>query len=118
MDKKNDLKEAYKLKKFKMGVFQIRNTVNQKIYIESGTDLDAVWNRNRFQLNFGSHQNAELQKDWQELGEAHFRCEILAEVEHKEGSPSDYAKEVKTLELMFIEDLKPFAVKGYHKRKL
>ena len=73
-----ELKDEYKQMKFKMGVFQIRNTVNDKIFVGSSTDLDAIWNRHRVQLNFGNHQNAELQNDWKELGPERFVYEILA----------------------------------------
>ena len=54
---RKELKDAYKQQKFKMGVFQIRNAVNQKILVESSINLDAIWNRYRFALNMGGHPN-------------------------------------------------------------
>lgn len=63
MKTKKELKRIYKEKKFKMGVFQIRNTSNQKIFVGSSIDLDAIWNRLRTELKFGSYPNAPLQKD-------------------------------------------------------
>ena len=112
---KKELKDEYKRKKFKVGVFQIRNTVNNKIFIESSTDLLAIWNRQKFQLKMGSHHNLELQKDWIEFGEEKFKYEILDELKQKEGISINYRKEAKELEKMYIEDLQPFNDRGYNK---
>ena len=66
-------------------------------------------------MKFGGHRKEALQKDWNEHGEDNFRFEILSEIEQKEGDNTDYNKEVKKLEEMFIEELKPFGDKGYNK---
>jgi len=112
---KKDLKEEYKLKQFKIGVFQIRNKINGKIYIDSSPNLDAIWNRHRVELNFGGHRNEVLQKEWTALGEENFSFEILSEIEQKDGENIDYTKEAKQLALMFIDELQPFGEKGYNK---
>ena len=114
MQSKKELKEAYKQKKFQIGVYQIRNTINNKVLIDSSVDLVAIWNRERFQLNFGNHPNTELQKDWKEYGEDKFSYEILTEIDQKEESSANYKKEAKELERMFIEELQPFGEKGYN----
>ncbi|MFI5222244.1 MAG: GIY-YIG nuclease family protein [Bacteroidia bacterium] len=116
MKTKKDLKEEYKQMKFKMGVFQIRNTLNHKIFVDGSTNLDAIWNRHRAQLNFGGHPNAILQKDWNNFGQENFVFEILAELKQSETGEHDYNKEVKQLSEMFIDELKPFDEKGYHKK--
>lgn len=116
MRTKKELKKAYKQLKFRMGIFQIRNTVNGKIFIESSVNLDAIWNRHRFQLNFGSHPNKALQEDWNTFGEEKFCFEILSELDEQEDSTANHAKELKTLEAMFIEELTPYGDKGYHSR--
>ena len=117
MKKQKELKEAYKNQKFKIGVFQIRNTVNGKIYVGSSVNLDAIWNRNRTELNFGGHRNELLQKEWKEFGEENFRFEILSEIKQDDTENMDYKSELKTLEQMFIEELQPFAEKGYNNPK-
>ncbi|MCB0521773.1 MAG: GIY-YIG nuclease family protein [Lewinellaceae bacterium] len=114
MQSKKDLKAAYKEMKPRMGVFQIRNTANGKIFVGSNTNLDAIWNRHRFALNFGSHTNAALQADWKTYGENFFEFEILAEVKHKDDPAFDYRKELKMLEALFLEELKPFGENGYN----
>lgn len=116
MSTKKELKEAYKQMKFAMGVFQIRNTLNNKIFVGSSTNLQAMWNRQQLQLNVGSHPIPALQQDWKEWGADHFVYEILDELEPQEVEV-DYRKEVKLLEEMYIEELQPFDEKGYNKRK-
>lgn len=117
MKTKKELKNEYKQKKFQIGIFQIRNTINNKIFVESSTDLIAIWNRQKFQLNMGSHHNSELQKDWIKFGGDKFNYEILEEIEQKENNSTNYSKEVKELEKMYIEELNPFDEKGYNKNR-
>jgi len=116
MKTNKELKEEYKQMKFKIGVFQIRNKVNGKIYIDSSVNLDAYWNRNRAQLNFGNHQNTVLQNEWNTFGEENFVYEILSEINHKDDEQIDYAKEAGQLAALYIEELKPFDEKGYNKK--
>lgn len=116
MTTKKELKDAYKQAKIKMGVFQIRNTVNNKLYIDSHVNLPAIWNRHKTELNFGGHRNAALQSEWNEFGEASFLFEILAEIQPKETEITDYAKELKALAAMYIEELQPFDGKGYNRK--
>ncbi|MEI7595005.1 MAG: GIY-YIG nuclease family protein [Bacteroidota bacterium] len=115
MKTRKELKEEYKQIKYKMGVFQIRNKTNGKIYISSSADLDAIWHAERLQLNMGIHQNAALQKDWKMLGSDHFEYEIIDIYKPKDNPSTDYTKDIKTLEKMFIEELQPFGNKGYNK---
>ncbi|MBE7169026.1 MAG: GIY-YIG nuclease family protein [Williamsia sp.] len=118
MNKQKELKEQYKAQKMKIGVFQIRNTANGKVYVESSNNLDASWNRNRTELNFGNHRNETLQKEWKEFGEEKFKFEILAEIAQKDNEKVDYGKEAKQLARMFIEELQPFDEQGYNSRKM
>lgn len=114
MSKNKALKEAYKLKKFKMGVFQIRNTLNNKIYIDSSVNLESIWNRHRTQLKFNNHHNPALQFDWNTYGESCFVFEIISELKDTESKEINYQREVKTLENLFMEELQPYGDKGYH----
>jgi len=72
MKTRKELKEEFKQIKYKMGVFQIRNTVTGKIYIGSSLDLKAIWHAQKLQLDMGMHQNSDLQKDWKEYGPESF----------------------------------------------
>jgi group I intron endonuclease len=114
MKSKKELKDSYKEMKFKVGVFQIRNTINNKVYIESSTDLVAIWNKHKFQLNSGLHPNKNLQNEWTVFGQENFVYEILSEIKQDETETIDYRKEVKRLENMFIDELNPYDDKGYN----
>lgn len=116
MKTRKELTAAYKEMKFKMGVFQIRNVLNDKIFVEGSINLDAIWNRHRLQLDIGSHPSASLQNDWKVFGAENFRYEILSEIKEEEGKTVDYRKEVRMLEKMFLEELQPFDEKGYNQR--
>lgn len=113
---RKELKDEYKQQKFRIGVFQVRNTVNGKIFIEGSVNLDKIWNRHRTELNFGSHSNKALQQDWKTFGEENFVYEILDEIKQEEGKNLDHNKEIKQLEQMYVDELQPFDERGYHKR--
>jgi len=117
MKTRKELKEEYKQLKFRIGVFQIRNLDNGKVYVDSSTNLNAIFNRHRLQLNFGNHPNEALQADWKLLGEDHFVFEVLGEVEQKDGANIDYARELKLLEQLWLEELKPYQEKGYNRER-
>lgn len=116
MKTRKELIDEYKQIKFRMGVFQIRNTANGKIFVERSENLDKVWNRHLAQLRFGGHPNPALQKEWNVFGEDKFVFEVLSEIEQQEGDTTDPKKELQLLEKMFIEELQPFEDKGYHNR--
>ncbi|HOP06513.1 MAG TPA: GIY-YIG nuclease family protein [candidate division Zixibacteria bacterium] len=105
MDRKKELKEQYRQMKPPMGVFQIRNLVNNRVFIDSGPDMKARWNRHRFQLNFGSHPNKTLQEDWTKQGEKEFVFEVLSELEWKTDGSEDYHEELQTLLDMTLDEL-------------
>jgi hypothetical protein len=116
MKTRKDLKEEYKNMKFDMGVFQIRNLANGKIYVGSSLDLKAFWNAQKWQLDFGMHRNAKLQADWKEFGAEQFSYEILGLIEQSEEAGVDYKKELKLLEELYVEELQPFDDKGYNQK--
>jgi hypothetical protein len=117
MKTKKELKDAYKMTKFKIGVFQIRNIVNEKIYVDSSVNLDAIWNRNRMELAAGHHRNEMLQKEWKEFGEENFRFEILSEIEQKDNDNIDYNKKPNNLQRCLLMSSSLLQKKGIISRK-
>lgn len=103
MKTRKELKNEYKQRKSVMGVFQIRNTVNDKRLIDHSTDIQAKWNRHQSELRFGSHKNKALQADWKKLGTDSFQIEILSELEHDD-KITDYSKELELLEEMILNE--------------
>lgn len=116
MKSNKQLKEEYKLYKSPKGIFQIKNLNDGKIFIGSSNDLRAIWNRHQAQLNFGSHPNVALQKDWKELGADNFEYSIIARIEEKDGKELNINKELKELEALYLDELQPYDENGYNKR--
>lgn len=59
------------------GIYCIRNTINNKLYIGQSIDLDGRWSKHKSELNRHVHFNSQLQKDWIEHGQIAFEFEIL-----------------------------------------
>src|SRR5690349_9023499 len=78
---KKDLKKEYQQTDLQMGIYQIKNSVNGKIFIGAGENLPGIINSNRFQLKLGNHKNKALQEDWNRYGEDVFIFEILDEIQ-------------------------------------
>ncbi|WP_273273272.1 GIY-YIG nuclease family protein [Maribacter polysiphoniae] len=106
MKTKKEFTEAYKQMKFPMGVFQVKNLSNNKVLIDHSIDMESKWNRHKMELKFGKHRNKNLQKDWNEFGEANFVFEVLSELKPNEEEHSNYNTELKSLQEMVIHELK------------
>jgi len=113
---KKDLKREYKETQQTMGVFQIRNLTNEKVFVGSSLNLDGIINRHKFALNAGSHQNKALQADWNEFGAENFAFETLEELEPRENL--DAKRELEFLEDLWLENKEPYDLKGYNERKM
>ena len=117
MDKKAALLE-YKLSYRPMGVFQIRNTTNGKVFVDSSTNIPGKINRHRFALNMGKHASKSLQTEWNELGKSAFEFETIEPVEPRDDANYDYAADLVTLEDLWLEKLAPYGDRGYNERKM
>jgi type II secretory pathway component PulK len=109
-------KKEYKQTLTPMGIFQIKNMRSGKIFIGKAMNLLGIIKRHQFQLDMGSHQSKELQRDWQELGAEQFSVEILDQLAPKEDPAYNYNNDLATLEEMWLEKLQPYDEKGYNKR--
>lgn len=110
-------KLEYKLSHRPMGVFQIRNTSNDKVFIDSSTNIPGKINRHKFALNMGSHRSKALQADWNEFGDTVFEFETIEPVEPRDDANYDYAADLVTLEDLWLEKLAPYGENGYNERK-
>ena len=115
---KKELKRQYLETTRPMGIYQVKNLVNGKLFIDSSLEVNGRMNRVKFQLEHGSHPNANLQHDFKEFGGDKFVFEIIDYLEPKENAKDDYAEDLKMLEEMWIEKLQPFGEKGYNKPKI
>lgn len=99
------IKRAYKETKQPMGVYIIKNSKNDKVFIGCAVNLEARFNRHRAELKFGSHRNKELQKIWDSLGESAFEFEILDILDHENKIQADADEELHLLEDMWVQKL-------------
>ena len=115
---KKQLKKDYQQTPRAIGVFLIRNNVNDKVFLAAGVDLHGLINRHKFELKNGSHPNKQLQADWNESGSHNFAFEIVDELSPRAGDEVDYRAEAAFLENLWLEKLKPFGERGYNAPKL
>ncbi|MBP1967809.1 GIY-YIG nuclease family protein [Paenibacillus aceris] len=114
--RRQELQQIYKETKKESGVFQIRNTVNDKRWISSTKNLRSL-NGKRMELDMGKHMNNALQMELNEFGSSAFEVEVLEVLEVKETGYFDEDDALKKLEDKWLEQLQPYDDRGYHKRK-
>ncbi len=107
----------YKQTALAMGIYQIKNLKNGKIFIGSAKDLRGRINSNKFQLKNGSHPNKEMQRDYNEAGEEGFSFDVLDYLKPKDDLNYDYTDELRVLEEMWLDKLQPYGEKGYNGKK-
>jgi hypothetical protein len=117
MTDKKELIRRYKQTIPQMGIFQIKNKTNGKLFIGKARDVNGIINSNKFQLKIGRHFNKELQADYNRLGEAGFDFEVLDFLKPKDDPNYDYSEDLRILEEMWLDKLQPFEDKGYHSNK-
>ena len=103
-DRKARIRE-YKETAIPAGVFRVRNTATGKSLVGSTVNLPGMLNRQRFQLENGSHPDAELQRDWNELGPDAFEFEVLDRLEPAKEPAHDPTEDLRVLTEMWIERL-------------
>jgi hypothetical protein len=110
---RNELKRLYKETKPAAGIFQIKNIINHKIFIDSTMNLRTM-NGQRFMLEMGSHTNKVLQQEWAKFGKEAFEFEVLEVLELKEDEYIAPKDALKKLEENWLEKLQPFGERGYN----
>jgi group I intron endonuclease len=115
---RHQLKLEYKNRPKNMGIYQIRNKVNGKIFVGSTLNLDGIVNRYEFAARFDWrwNGNSKLQKDMDEYGPDNFCIEILDHLTPNEDPLYNYSEDLKTLEELWLERLQPYEEHGYNKR--
>lgn len=116
-NKKKELAKEYKQNPPKMGVYQIRNLVNDKVMVGTALNLTGIINSNKFQLKMGGHKNRPLQAEWNEFGAENFVFEVLDELAPNASSEKDYREELALLEEFWFDKLQPFGERGYNEKK-
>ena len=118
MKDKKQLKREYQQTPRPMGVFVIRNNLNDKVFVGSSLNLPGIINRHRFALERGLHANRRLQADWNEFGSDNFAFEIVDELSPGTDPQADHRKELAFLEDLWLERLQPYGERGYNEPKI
>lgn len=116
MDRRKELKRQYKEMKTEAGVYQIKNTKNQKVFVVATPNLKTMTGR-LIELRAGGYKNIQLQEEWKQFGEEAFVFEVLEVLEEKEEGFFDKAEELKKLEKKWLEKLQPYGERGYNREK-
>ncbi|HBI04028.1 MAG TPA: LuxR family transcriptional regulator [Paenibacillaceae bacterium] len=116
MDRKKELKQQYKETKIQAGVYQIKNTKNNKVFIESTNNLKTI-NGRQFMLKMGGHPNKALQEELNSFGEDAFVIEVLETLKEKPEGYYSVKDELKKLEEKWMDQLQPYGERGYHRKK-
>ena len=109
-----ELRRSYKETPRQAVIFQVKNCKNGKILLGSSTNLHGPFNRIRFELSAGSHDNSALQDDWNQFGPDAFTFEILEVVKPSEDPAFCLQDELTLLEQIWLEKLQPFGARGYN----
>jgi hypothetical protein len=112
-DRRKELKQQYKEIKVEAGVYQIRNTSNEKSFVASTRNLKTL-NGKELQLKSGSFPNKRLQADWNLLGPEAFVIEVLEVLIKPQEEYIDEKEALKRLEEKWIQKLQPFGEHGYN----
>ncbi|MDR0671758.1 MAG: GIY-YIG nuclease family protein [Oscillospiraceae bacterium] len=109
--------DQYKQQKVSMGIYQLRNRENGKLFIESVNNLKSRELTLRMMLDDGRHPNRLLQDDWRKYGSGVFAYSVLEEVEvEPDVSPTDKKRQLDEMKALWLDEKKPFDEAGYNKR--
>jgi hypothetical protein len=89
---KKDMQSKYKEREIVGGVYAIRNTLNDKTFIDAATDMRGSKNRFDFAQKTGSCIHMKLQDDWNRQGGGQFVFEVLEELRKGDGQTAEEFK--------------------------
>ena len=100
------MKKRRTWKKRSSGVYQIRNTNTDKIYVGSAVNFSERRGKHKYYLKKGTHHSIHLQRSWEKHGIDAFRFEVLEIVENLD--------QLVEREQHYLDTLKPFDDNGYN----
>jgi hypothetical protein len=114
-----ELKRQYKERAPPAGVWAVRNLRSGKVLLGASVNVPGMLNRLRFELESGLRRHPALQEDWDRLGPEAFAFETLDLLPAPKEGPVDaqvQREELKVLEALWLERLRPWGEAGYHAR--
>lgn len=117
MDRRKELKSLYKQTTFPIGVFQIKNKINNKVFIGTSKNLTTAFNRHQFQLKMNCHKNTTLQQEWNHYGPDAYSFDILETLKTDDLLPEKLPEALSALEEKWLAALTPYNELGYNRPK-
>lgn len=117
MDRRKELKLAYKETPRPMGVYVIRNNATGRVLVGASMNLPAAFNSQSFQLKMKVNRCKELQEDWDRYGNDAFAFEVLEQIDAAKVPADEWRKAVAALEEKWLAKLQPYEDKGYNARR-
>ena len=111
---RTELKRAYKETPPPMGVFAVRNRANGKVLVGASLNIPGALNRIRFELTTGMRRIPALLEDWNRYGADSFSFEVLDVLPPSEEPREDPKEELRVLEALWLERLRPYGDAGYN----
>ena len=115
MEQKKELRRQFEEVPIEAGVYEVKNTENQKSFIGKTPNLKTL-NGMKHILNMGANNNKELQADWNQFGQEAFTFTILEVLEKSEDPSFNEKKALGQLEGKWLSDKQPFGQRGYNRR--
>lgn len=84
----------------KCGIYEIRNLVNNKVYVGSSANIDQRWRRHRNKLRTGKHTSKHLQHAWNTYSEDNFKFSIIEGIDENH---EDFKKYLLEREQFYID---------------
>ena len=112
-----ELKRQYKESAPPAGVWAVRNLRSGKVLLGASVNVPGMLNRLRFELASRMRRHPALQEDWDRLGPDAFAFETLDLLAAPKEGPVDVEvqrEELKVLEALWLERLRPWGEAGYH----
>jgi hypothetical protein len=107
MNRREIIKE-YKSSLRPMGIVQVKNIRNNRVYLAASANTAGTINSIRFQLKMGTFlPSPALARDWKEMGEESFVIEVIDELKPVDDPAYDYRDDLKALAAMWLEKLNP-----------
>ncbi|MGA7827740.1 MAG: metalloregulator ArsR/SmtB family transcription factor [Geobacteraceae bacterium] len=114
---RTEIKRVYKQNRPDIGVYQIRNKANGRIYVATSQNLEGTRNSRIFQLRMGKAVfSRELQKDLDEFGADSFEFSVLEVLDRAEQADT-IERTLAERELHWLKSLQPFDERGYNSAK-
>jgi len=99
------LARQYKERKPPMGVYVIRDLVDQQVFVGASLDVDGAINRHRFELKLAGHRNRALAHAWRSHGADNFVFEVIDRLKPSDEPGYDCKRELAALLAMWTEEL-------------